>query len=229
MVTVLTARLGVWQLDRAAQKQALQDAIETRARMMPLSGDDLAREQSQVDAQRHRSVSVEGDWLSAQTVYLDNRQMQGRPGFFVITPLALADGTAVLVQRGWLPRDPVDRTRVQAPLSPEGAARVVGRIAGPPARLYEFDGVDAGVIRQNLDIEAFAREHRLRLRPVSIVQTQAQPHEAPGLLREWSLPATGVHKHHGYAFQWFALSALTVLLYLWFQIIRPRRGGRLTP
>ena len=36
-------------------------------------------------------------------------------------------------------------------------------------------------------------------------------------------PAADVHKHYGYAFQWFALCALIVGLYVWFQLIRPRR------
>ena len=44
-----------------------------------------------------------------------------------------------------------------------------------------------------------------------------------GLARDWPAPATGVETHHGYAFQWFALSALITGLYVWFQLIRPRR------
>jgi surfeit locus 1 family protein len=52
---------------------------------------------------------------------------------------------------------------------------------------------------------------------VTVVQTGA-PSE--GLLREWPQPATGVEKHYGYAFQWFGLSALITLLYVWFQIVR---------
>jgi surfeit locus 1 family protein len=46
-------------------------------------------------------------------VYLDNRQMNARQGFFVVTPLQLATGDAVLVQRGWMPRDLTDRSRLQ--------------------------------------------------------------------------------------------------------------------
>lgn len=222
-VAAVTARLGAWQLDRAAQKQALQDAVDSRGRMSAVTLAELAQDAAQRDAQLHRPVRVEGAWLTSATVYLDNRQMGGRPGFFVITPLALADGTAILVQRGWLPRDPVDRTRVAAPAPPEGRVRVEGRIAGPPSRLYEFDSADSGAIRQNLDMNAFAEEHRLRLRPISILQMQAQDGETPGLRRDWPAPTTGLHKHHGYAFQWFALSGLTLLLYLWFQVIRPRR------
>lgn len=225
LVAALTARLGWWQLDRAAQKQALQNAIEERGRMPPLRAADLARDAGSLEGQLHRSVQIEGIWMPELTVYLENRQMQGRPGFFVVTPLRLADGTSVLVQRGWLPRDVQDRTRVQAPTPPSGVGTVSGRMAGPPARLYEFDGTPTGAVRQNLDIESFAKEHRLRLRPLSVWQTQAQDGEAPGLSREWAHPGSSVHKHYGYAFQWFALSLLTVGLFIWFQIIRPLRRG----
>jgi surfeit locus 1 family protein len=48
-----------------------------------------------------------------------------------------------------------------------------------------------------------------------------------GLLREWPVLGSGVDKHYGYAFQWFALSGLIAILYVWFQIVRrfifPRR------
>jgi surfeit locus 1 family protein len=47
-----------------------------------------------------------------------------------------------------------------------------------------------------------------------------------GLVRDWPVVATGVEKHHGYAFQWFGLSALIALLYVWFQIVQPSRQAR---
>ena len=56
-----------------------------------------------------------------------------------------------------------------------------------------------------------------------VLQTGA-PSE--GLRRDWPEPTTGVDKHNGYAFQWFGLSVLVVLLYVWFQLVRrfyPRR------
>jgi surfeit locus 1 family protein len=219
----LTFRLGVWQLDRAAQKVALQQALDTRRALPPLPAAELATDAAGAAAQHHRRVALEGRWLPDATVYLENRQMHGQPGFFVLTPLALADGSAVLVQRGWLPRDPADRTRVQAPALPAGAVRVEGRIAPGPSRLYEFDAAASGPIRQNLELSAYAREIRVPLRPLSLLQ------EAPGgdgLLRDWSAPAADVHKHYGYAFQWFALAALITGLYVWFQLIRPRRAAR---
>jgi surfeit locus 1 family protein len=221
-----TARLGVWQLDRAAQKVALQAAIGQRGAAPPLRTGDLARDPSAAEAQHHRRIAVEGTWQQESTVFLDNRQMNGHPGFVVVTPLVLDDGTAVLVQRGWLPRDPRERTRVAAPPLAPGRVRVEGRIAPPPTRLLELGAEESGPIRQNLDLESFGRETRQRLRPLSVVQTAPVDATADGLQRDWPAPAVDVSRHHGYAFQWFALSALTIGLYVWFQLVRPRLRPR---
>lgn len=225
-VALLTARLGVWQLSRADEKLALQAAVEQQAKQPVL--DVLPDDVRAASAWQHRRVRLQGRWSVAHTVYLDNRQMNGRPGFFVVTPLVLADGRAVLVQRGWLPRDVNERTRIDDAPPPAGQISVEGRIAPPPSRLFEFEGGDTGRIRQNVDVEAFAREIGLRLVPVSVVQTgpETPTARADKLLRDWPAPATGVGKHHGYAFQWFGLSALVVILYVWFQFIQPRRAGR---
>ena len=223
LAAALTARLGIWQLDRAAQKTALQQALESQRALPPLTLPELAREPGELPAQLHRLAAVQGRWLAAQTVYLENRQMNGRPGFYAVTPLQLDDGTAVLVQRGWLPRDLLDRTRIAAPPPPAGPVQVLGRIAPGPARLYEFEGAASGPIRQNLDVVSFARETGLPLRPLALVQEDGATPPADGLLRQWPQPAFGVDKHHGYAFQWFALSALIIGLYVWFQLVRPSR------
>jgi surfeit locus 1 family protein len=216
-LALLTARLGVWQLARAAEKNALQAAVEEQARQPVVDG--LPSDTTRTAALHHRRVQLHGRWSPSHTVYLDNRQMNGRPGFFVVTPLVLANGSAVLVQRGWLPRNNNDRTRIDDAPTPAGEVRVEGRIAPPPARLFQFDGVDTGRIRQNIEVDAFASETGLRLMPLSVLQTGS----ADKLLRDWPVPATGVAKHHGYAFQWFALSALVVILYVWFQFVQPRR------
>lgn len=231
-LAALTARLGVWQLDRAAQKERLQAAIDTRRVLPELPLDELARDEAQAALQHHRRIMLRGRWLPEHTVYLENRQMQGRPGFFVLTLFALEDGTAVAVQRGWLPRDPLDRTRVQAPAPPVGEVSVTGRIAPPPARLYDFEGGSTGPIRQNLELRSYALESRTSLRPLSVLELapQASADALPdGLAREWPAPAADVHKHYGYAFQWFALSALTIVLHVWFQVLRPRRQSAPAP
>ncbi len=221
-----TARLGLWQLDRAAQKLQLQQALQSQRALPPLPAAELARDAATAAMQLHRAVTLQGVWLAAQTVYLENRQMRGQPGFYVLTPLRLADASVVLVQRGWVPRDLLDRTRIAAPPPPPGAAEVTGRIAPGPARLYDFAGAASGPIRQNLNLAAFARETGLPLRPLMVVQEQPADGPPDGLQRQWPAPAADVQKHHGYAFQWFALSALIIGLYVWFQLIRPRRARR---
>ncbi len=222
--SALTARLGLWQLDRASQKNALQATLDTRRALPPLDAAVLARDAAAASLQYHRAVRLEGRWLHQHTVYLENRQMNGQPGFFVVTPLLLADGSAVAVQRGWQPRDLLDRTRVVAPPADGGAQhRVSGRIAPPPSRLYDFSGAASGAIRQNLELPAYAGEVGRTLRPLSVIQEDGPDTPADGLLRQWPRPAADVYKHHGYAFQWFALAALILGLYVWFQLIRPRR------
>lgn len=221
-----TARLGWWQLERAAQKNALQAAIETRRAMPLLPATELARDALEATRQHHREVVLGGRWMAQYTVFLDNRQRQGRPGFLVLTPLRLDDGSAVVVQRGWLAREFIERAHVVAPPLPQGEVRVSARIAPAPARLYEFDAAASGPIRQNLDLAAYAAEVGQSLRPLSLLQlAPSDPAAADdGLKRDWPHPAADVHKHYGYAFQWFALAGLIVGLFFWFQLIRPRRA-----
>ena len=218
----LTARLGIWQLDRAAQKTALQQALERRGGEPVLPAAALAADAAQAAAQNDRRIVISGRWLAGHTVYLDNRQMDGREGFYVVSPLLLADGTAVVVQRGWLPRNFLDRTQVSAPPLPDGPVQVAGRIAPPPGRLYDFGGADQGRIRQNLDMAVYAAEIGHALRPLSIVQQDGPPTASDGLLRHWPHPAADVQRNYGYAFQWFAMATLILGLYVWFQIVRPR-------
>ena len=226
-----TASLGRWQLSRAAEKLALQERIDERMRQPAIDGRALLAPATP-DAQQalvHRSVALQGRWLPQHTVYLDNRQMQGRPGFFVLTPLQLADSAAVvLVQRGWAPRNFQDRMQLPPVQTAAGAVQVTGRVAAPPSRLYEFAGGDSAKgssrIRQNLDLAAFGAETGLALAPLTVLQTGDA---GEGLSRDWPVIGAGVDKHYGYAFQWFGLCGLIALLYVWFQIvrrfIRPRR------
>ncbi len=215
-----TARLGLWQLDRAAQKTVLHDALLARGAMPALDAAALARTAEAAQPQMHRRVQLQGRWLAAQGIYLDNRQMNGHPGFFLVTPLLIGPDDAVLVQRGWLPRNSREREQLAAVDTPAGTVRIEGRIAPGLARLYEFESAASGAIRQNLDIAAYARETGLALRPLVIVQLDGA---ADGLQRQWTPVAADVSKHHGYALQWFSLSALITGLYVWFQLIRPWR------
>ena len=223
---LVTASLGRWQLSRAAQKQTLQSLQDQRAALPPLdnrqlhaqalSGAYIAKEVT------HRAVALHGRWVPESTVYLDNRQMQGRPGFFVATPLRLegSDGV-VLVQRGWVPRNFQDREALPPVQTAPGVVQLAGRIAPPPSRLYEFQSAESSQgssrIRQNLDLAAFRTETGLALMDLTVLQTGPA---SEGMQRDWPVIGAGVDKHYGYAFQWFGLSSLIALLYVWFQLVR---------
>jgi surfeit locus 1 family protein len=168
----------------------------------------------------HQHALLRGQWLADQTVYLDNRQMHAKVGFFAVTPLRL-DGSdhVVLVQRGWVARNFEERDKVPAIQTPVGVVSIEGRMAPPPGKLFELGTPSTGAIRQNLDLQQISVQLRLPVVPFILVQT-GQASE--GLLRDWPAVTTGVEKHYGYALQWFGMAALMAVLYLWYQIIKPR-------
>lgn len=262
----LTGRLGLWQLDRAAQKEALHQQITQRAALAPLEGAAaLARDAAGVQAQLYRPIRVQGHWEAGRGWFLDNRQMGGasgsQPGFIALGVLRLRDGSALLVQRGWVPRDAQDRSRVPALPLPPGEVTLLARVAPWPSRLAELGGAAAqGPIRQNVEPTALAAETGLALRsdlslaelPAVASQGGAQSDtmaaanaakashagaaplalnrgataDPTPLRRDWPLPAADIHKHLGYAAQWFGFAALMAGLWLWFQVLRPWRSTR---
>lgn len=223
----VTASMGQWQLRRAALKQTLIEAREAKASLAPIDGQTLGQTGDSAanrEGLMYRAVRLHGQWLAQHTVYLENRQMQGRAGFFVVTPLRLSgSGAVVLVQRGWVPRNFNDRTTVPKIATPEDEVTLTGHLAPWPSRIYDFGAVEQGPIRQNLDFDAYRQQTGLPLLELSVQQAGDGQ---DGLLRDWPVAANGVEKHYGYAFQWFGLCALIALLYVWFQIVQPRRKNQ---
>lgn len=230
VVVVAGLLLGRWQLSRAAQKEALQASIVAQAALPSLIQRDVLAlnlaatpsAYSQPDL-LDRTLTLQGVWLPKYTVYLDNRQMNNKQGFFVLMPLQLASSDrVVLVQRGWVQRDFTNRERLPVLTTPEGSVRITGRIALGPAHLLELGGAQRAVvaalsrIRQNLNLSSYQSEIQLPLWDHLLLQTDAT---ADGLLRDWAMPSFGIEKHYGYAFQWFGLSALMAILYVWFQLV----------
>lgn len=220
----VTASLGLWQWGRGEQRTALHEAVLAQEQSGPIDLRDLLAARDDDTRLLHRPVVLRGEWLPERTVFLDNRQMNGVPGFYVVTPLRLEGSQAVvLVQRGWVQRDFERRDRLPPVETPAGVVEVRGRLAPPPAKLYAFSTEEKGTIRQNLDLAAFRLETGLALLPVS-VQQAGTPSE--GLLRQWPEAGSGAEKNYGYAFQWWAMAALIAILYVWFQLVLPRRQAR---
>ncbi len=228
----LTASLGFWQLGRASTKIALQESIADKNSKDPLSNSSVSADDSEASSGvlLHRSVRISGHWQTHNTTYLDNRQMGARQGFFVLTPLRLTGSDAVVVvQRGWIPRDFQDRTRLAAVSTSANEVVVNGRVTAAPSAIYALGKEAAGVsgqIMQNLDMLHLGESLKtkgLRLLPFVVLQTDPA---SEGLLRDWPKPDSGVAKHYGYAFQWFGLCAMVLVLYVVLVWVVPRRRAR---
>lgn len=230
----LTVRLGVWQLSRGHEKEALHAAILSQQAKPALDTAAVLKDKS-VLAQLHQGVRLEGRWLSQYTVYLENRPMQGHSGFIVLTPLQIDNATTVLVQRGWIPRHQQDRTLLAPIETPQGLVHVNGRITSGPSEVMDLGEKNAATaeattaqttgqspIRQNLNLAEYSQEIGVSL-VGTVLQTDA---DAEGLQRSWPVITAGVEKHWGYAFQWFALAVVQLMLYFWYQWIKPYRHAR---
>lgn len=229
----VTARLGYWQLSRANEKIELQANMQLQTALPTLAGQTLFTVKD-ITTYSHRKVKLTGHWLEQYTLFLDNRQMDGKPGFFVLTPFEFQDKTlglkkTILVQRGWIARNFLDRQQLPQIKQTQGEVTILGRIAPSPSKLYEFKGTESGAIRQNTSIDELSQEFKIELLNMTIQQIE-EPNVLEvddGLLRHWLQPNVGIEKHYGYMFQWWALSALIALLFVWFQIIRPRMPSRI--
>ncbi|WP_343547440.1 SURF1 family protein [Ralstonia sp.] len=224
----LTCSLGRWQLSRAHER------IERQARIMALENAPAQRITAQpvtAESVMYRPVLLRGTFDVAHTVLLENRphitRDVSRPGFEVLIPLRLegAGGRAVLVDRGWLPRDPVDRTRIAPYTTPTGEVQVEGMAVPHASRVFSLgskDGADevGQRLRQNIDLDAFSREIGVPLQPF-VVQQQSDVED--GLLRDWPRADLGAERNYGYAFQWFAMAAAVLGLMIFYSVRRYRR------
>jgi cytochrome oxidase assembly protein ShyY1 len=127
-------------------------------------------------------------------------------------PLVIGPGAVVLVQRGWAPRDPRERTRLPPVETPPNATLEGVALARLPRAFALGNAAPEAplpAIWQNLDLAEFERVSGLVVARAVVQQTDA---DGGGLLRQWPRPAQDVDMHRGYAFQWYALSALLVVL-----------------
>ena len=232
----LTSSLGVWQLQRAAEKAAAQAGqAEALARApTPIDAAVLARLAADPRAITELDgalVSLRGEFDAEHTVFLDNRTRQGVAGFHVLAPLRVpGSDQVVMVLRGWIPRDPRDRTRLLPLSSPEGPVEVQGlaqRELAQPVLIGAVSRGDGGAARlwQHYDPASFASWSGLAPAPLVLRQT-VEPAYQDALARDWNQPGTGVDRHKGYAVQWFAMAA--VALGAWIGLAwrgrRPSRG-----
>jgi surfeit locus 1 family protein len=231
----VTASLGRWQLSRAAEKEAAQMLIENRQKEVAVNNEMMLQNPG-LGTDFQRNIELEGFWSQQHTLLLDNRTHQGKTGFWVMTPLLLDANTAVLVQRGWIARNPVNIYLVPNITTSDQLIRIHGRIIGPPSHMMELSNSahnqaysqaestkGSFPIMQNLSMEQLSAQTGLKILAVVL---QTDPSDAE-LTRDWAAPNSTADRNRGYAFQWFAMTAVIFSLFVWFQIIQVFRHGRL--
>jgi surfeit locus 1 family protein len=205
----LTISLGRWQLSRAAEKEALQVQYEHRAAQPALR---LTGTEVDPETLHYRSVAAEGIYVPEQQILLDNKFFKDQVGYQVVTPLRLGSGNrCILVNRGWVARgaDYAVLPRIQ---TPAGRVRVEGTAVPPSKKFVELSPATvSGSVWQNLVLSRYRERTGLDVMEV-VLQQRNEAGDA--LLRSWERPDTGIEKHRGYAFQWFALAAAVFITYV---------------
>ena len=201
---VLCCGLAVWQWQRAQQQAGLAAAWQTR-QQAPVRQVASAPAVPVADWTGRRVV-LHGQWHEAR-LWLDNVTEEDRPGRRLYGIFVLADGLAVLVERGFVGRG---ETAPPAALS----SSVSGIVQGWPGRRL----VLAGPVRQGEVWQALTPEEVMAVWPVRL---------APWLVREGAgtavLPGLPAERHRAYAVQWAVLAlVLAVSGVFWIR----RTGGR---
>jgi len=217
--TALCIRLGIWQLDRLEQRRAFNNQVITMRAVPAL---DLNTESLDgIGSMEWRAVTFTGEYDFENQIAIRNQYHRDQYGYHLLTPLR-SNGTAVLVDRGWIPADgnaaPEDWRKYDEP----GAVTVAGQIRlgqSKPA----FGGVadappaDGSPLRvwNNGDVEKIALQM-----PYPILKVYVQPDvnyddEVPPIPYQPDVELTE-GSHFGYALQWFTFATILFVGYPFF-------------
>ena len=219
----LTIRLGVWQLDRHAQRQEFNAQVAAIQAASPISldGDEDAGDLAEME---YRPANAEGVYDFEHQVAIRNQvwtQSWGdENGYALLTPLVLPNGTAVLVQRGWIPAEnntPESWRQFDEPV----AAAVEGIIRQPRTKGEMGGGIPDPTLtpgEAGLDFWNFVNIDRIQQQmpyPLLNVYLQQAPRASQTSLPYRSLPEIDLSSgaHIGYALQWFFYAGLLLFGY----------------
>ncbi len=216
------AKLGVWQLHRAAEKQGLFRQFEATSTAARVDLDTLPP--AHASEALWRPVSAAGSYLPS-AILLDNRVRNGVLGYEVMSAFRLTSGRAVLVDRGWLKAPALRSDWPVIPTPDTSIHAVAARLAPVPstgirlANLPPEQGPDQHWRVQFVDFDALSKTLGLKLDPYILLLDEGEP---AGYDRQWGLPQVDDGKHRAYATQWFAMSAAVVLLTIYYTFRKPR-------
>jgi surfeit locus 1 family protein len=222
---ILMINLGFWQLGRLDERKASNVTIVEAekspavpiAELLPEGVDSSS---GAVDEASYRSVLVTGTYRADQQVLIPNRTYNGGAGFWVITPIVQSDGTAVAVNRGWIPYSFTADGPWDEFAPPTGTVSISGMVRPPQAR--EASGIVSGpkdptegTLRSlaRVDIGRLGQQIDEKLWPLYINLQQQQPEQPGQLPVPVPRPELSEGPHLGYAGQWFIFSTLTIIVY----------------
>jgi surfeit locus 1 family protein len=206
--------LGMWQSDKAAQKQAKLEQFEQREKDAPIS---ISAAPVDIDTLRYRRVVVRGYYEPEFQMLLDNQIYKGQAGYHVITPLHIAGSDMrILVNRGWVPVGE-DRNVLPVIESIKGEIEVTGYIQDFAGRYLELAPSDVvqeswQKVWQNLDISRYKKLAKFPIQPAILLLDPSS--SSGGFVREWPKPDFRIDVNRGYAIQWYLMSIALLVIYL---------------
>lgn len=212
LVLLLLLSLGNWQLNRAQEKQDILDLQSIRMNMESVELSTLQLRANK--GLRYWPVKATGLLDTDQQILIDNQVKDGRQGYFVLTPLKLNASEAILLNRGWVPAGPTRDILPNVSL-PANGVTISGKLDHFPSVGIKLDGADTlsngwPSVTQLIDVDKVSERLGYTVLPYQLLLNQQEPN---GYDRRWVPMKMGPQKHHGYAFQWFALATAWVIIY----------------
>lgn len=200
--------LAVWQVGRAEERKQLREKVLQRSSMQV---SEFSMAEIDLKTDRYKRYKLQGEFLNAHQLLLDNVVRKGKAGYEVITPFRLADGSVVLVNRGWLEAGR-DRRLLPDIQIMSGQQQITVQLDKPRSAPVVGDEVVESGIRWNyLDVDYFRQQSGLTVPGYLLLLS---PETGSGYDRNWPEVTDKSGMHIGYAIQWavFALIALGTFL-----------------
>ncbi|MBT8090086.1 MAG: SURF1 family protein [Gammaproteobacteria bacterium] len=203
------AGLGVWQISRGMDKRA------DRAAFHDESG--FAAWQDGMEIRPYQRLRASGRYDTARQILLENIIVNGRYGYYVLTPLiGQEDEPVLLVNRGWIEKGSSD-VEVGVLDVPVTRIAVRGRAGSLPRAGYKMGAaIDPASNWPKRAVfpttEEVSAALGVAVQPFVLLMDHEEEH---GFLRQWVPTEFGPGKHFGYAFQWFAMAAVLSGLLVW--------------
>jgi cytochrome oxidase assembly protein ShyY1 len=209
VVAGVCVRLGFWQLQRLHDVRVFNAAIEAGMHAPPVPIETVLRSAPGASSAAFRRVSATGTYDTAHEVILYGRSLSNdQPGNHVLTPLRLADGTAVIVDRGWVPLA-MATPPISEAAPPAGAVTVVGVLYGSET---SSQGPPVTTLRQ-VDLPRLRAQLPYPIAPLFLKLQSQQPAQAGPLPTPEPPPPLDEGPHLDYAFQWFSFATIALLGY----------------